>query len=94
MNIYLIPYLLGQKVERIEMWHGSSDAEPGYLEEIPFEFFFLWDESARQWAAKLYHSQPFMAVLSRYIEIHRQLLNMPPGPKRTRLVTEAFSLKK
>jgi len=94
MNIYLIPYLLGQKVERIEMWHGSSDAEPGYLEEIPFEYFFLWDESARQWAEKLYHSQPFASVLSRYIEIHRQLLNMVPGPKRTRLVAEAFSLKK
>jgi hypothetical protein len=93
MNIYLIPYLLGQKVERIEMWHGSSDAEPGYLEEIPFEFFSLWDESARQWAAKLCHSEQFMAVLSRYIEIHRQLLNMLPGPRRTRLVTEASSLK-
>jgi hypothetical protein len=94
MNIYLIPHLLGQKVERIEMWHGSSDAAPGYLEQIPHEFFFLWDEGAREWAAKLYHSQPFMVVLSRYIEIHRQLLNIPPGPKRTRLVTEAFSLKK
>jgi len=94
MNIYLIPYLLGQKIERLEMWHGSSDAEPGYLEQIPFEFFLLWNESERQWAAKLYHSQPFMAVLSRYIEIHRQLLNMPPGPKRTQLVTEASSLKR
>ena len=94
MNLYLIPYLLGQKVERIEMWHGSSDAEPAYLEDIPFEFFSLWDDGARQWAAKLYRSEPFMAVLSRYIEIHRQLLNMLSGPKRTRLVTEAFSLKK
>jgi hypothetical protein len=64
MNIYLIPYLLGQKIERLEMWHGSGDAEPGYLEQIPFEFFLLWNESERQWAARLYHSQPFMAVLS------------------------------
>lgn len=93
MNIYLIPYLLGQEIERIEMWHGSSDEEPWYLQEIPFEFFSLWDEHARQWAEKLYHSQPFRAVLSRYIEIHRELLNLAPGPKRTRLVTEASTLK-
>jgi putative transposase len=52
------------------------------------------DFFASVWAAKLYHSQPFMAVLSRYIEIHRQLLNMPPGPKRTQLITEASSLKR
>lgn len=39
-----LAYLLGQKAARIEMWHGSSDAEPGYLEQIPFEYFSLWDE--------------------------------------------------
>ena len=94
MNLYLIPHLLGQKVARIEMWHGSSDEEPVYLEEIPFEFFSLWDEKARQWAAQLYHSEPIRAVLSRYIEIHRELLSIRPGPPRTRLVSEAFSLKK
>ena len=93
MNLYLIPRLLGQKEETIDMWHGSSDEEPGYLEEIPSEFFSLWDENALQWAAELYGSQGFKTVASRYIEIHRELLNLPPGPKRTRLVREAFSLK-
>jgi hypothetical protein len=94
INLYLIPHLLGQKAARIEMWHGSSDAELGYLEEIPFEYFSLWDEKERQWAAKLYHSEPMRAVISRYIDIHRELLGTIPGPQRTRLVSEAFSLKK
>ena len=93
MNLYLIPRLLGQKEETIDMWHGSSDEEPGYLEEIPSEFFSLWDENALQWAAELCDSQEFKTVASRYIGIHRELLNLPPGPKRTRLVREAFSLK-
>ena len=39
-------------------------------------------------------SQRIRAVLSRYIEIHRKLLSLPPGPERTRLVSEASSLKK
>ena len=94
MNLYLVPRLLRQKIARIEMWHGSSDSEPGYLEEIPLEFFSLWDEKARQCVGKLYHSEPIRAVLSRYIEIHRKLLSTPPGPERTRLVSEASSLKK
>jgi tetratricopeptide (TPR) repeat protein len=94
MNLYLIPHLLGQKAVRIEMWHGSSDAEPGYLEEIPFEFSSLWDEDAQQWAAELYHSPPIRLVLSQFIEIHQELLHLPTGPRRTRLVTEAFSLRK
>ncbi len=94
VNLYLIPHRLGQKAVRIERWHGSSDAEPGYLEEIPFEFFSWWDEEARQWAAELYHSPPMRLVLSQYIEIHRELVHLPPGPRRTRLVTEASSLRK
>jgi hypothetical protein len=46
-------------------------------EEIPFEFFSLWDEDARQWAAELYHSAPIKLVLSQFIEIHRELLHLP-----------------
>jgi hypothetical protein len=91
MNLYLVPHLLGQETARIEIWHSSSDAEPGYLAEIPLEFFSLWDEKERQWAGKLYHSEPIRAVLSRYVEIYRELQSMPPGPERTRLVIEASS---
>ncbi len=93
MNLYLIPQLLGRTVEPMDIWHGSSDEEPWYLEEIPSEFFSLWDENALQWAVELYDSQEFRAVASRYIEIHRELLDLLPGPKRTRLVREAFALK-
>lgn len=64
-----------------------------YLDEIPPDFFSLWDEDALKWAAGLYDSEEFRGVASRYIEIHRELLDLPPGPIRTRLVREAFALK-
>jgi hypothetical protein len=92
LNLYLIPQLLGRKMERIDMWHGSSDAEPRHVQEIPPEFFSLWDDAELQWAKRLYDSQAFKSVAARYTEIHRELLHTPPGPRRTQLVREAFSL--
>lgn len=34
-NIYLIPYLLGEKIERGAMWHSSNWEEPTYMVDIP-----------------------------------------------------------
>jgi len=49
---------------------------------------------SRQWAWDLYHSPEFQEVEGRYIEIHRELLCLPPGPKRSRLVDEAMELER
>lgn len=91
-NLYLIPHLLGQDIEKINMWHGSNYEEIEYLEWIPLEYFSLWDEEVKKWASDLYHSKKFQAPAARYIEIHRQLLNLTPGEERTCLVMEARAL--
>jgi hypothetical protein len=92
MNLYVIPLLLGERIERIDMWHGSNWDEPTYLQYIPPEYFALWNGKARKWAADLYRSEEFQALAARYIEIHKLLLTTPPGPERSRLVDEALAL--
>ena len=42
---YLIPDLLGETQEEIEMWQGCSRSEIQYLEYVPDEFLNLWDQS-------------------------------------------------
>ena len=33
-NLYLLPRLLGSPIAELDIWHGSSDAEPSYVEHI------------------------------------------------------------
>lgn len=93
MNLYLLPQLLGLKQERLNIWHGTNWAEDSYLEYAPPELFALWDEAALRWARERYESPEFTQVRKRYIEIHEQLQNERPGPKRQQLVREAFALE-
>jgi len=92
-NLYMIPHLLGQEQEELDIWHGSNWKEKGYLEEVPREFFELWDEAALQWAQETYQSSKLSQVRQRYIAIYEQLKEEPVGPQRTRLVREAAKLR-
>jgi len=93
-NLYLVPHLLGSLIAVLDIWHGSSDAEPGYIECIPEAYFLLWTEAEREWAAGLYRSPGFQSVRARYIEISRALDTTPPGPERSRLVEEMSELER
>ena len=93
LNLYLIPRLLGLDREKLEIRHGSNRKEPEYLDQVPAEYFSLWDPDELQWASALYHSAAFQKVEARYIEIHRELLHLRPGPRRSQLVDEACRLQ-
>lgn len=92
-NLYLTPHLLGFEQEKLDIWHCISFAEKEYLQYAPPEIFKLWDKEALQWAHKTYHSPEFCQIRARYIEIHKQLKSEPVGPKRSKLVQEAFKLQ-
>ena len=93
-NLHLVPHLLGLPIAEVSIWHGSSDAEPGYIEFIPEAYFQLWTEAERKWASRLYHTPGFTSVRARYIEISRALDTTPPGPVRNRLVEEMSELER
>jgi hypothetical protein len=93
LNLYVLPHLLGEEQAELDIWHGSNLAQKDYLAYIPPEIFELWDEAALQWAGETYHSPQLSQVRARYIEIYRQLKNERPGPRRTKLVQEAFELQ-
>lgn len=92
-NLYIIPRLLGQDQEKLDIWHRSNLTEKAYLEHIPPELFELWDEAALKWARETYDSPEMIRKRKRYIEIYRQLKNESPGSKRSRLVQEASRMR-
>ena len=93
LNLYLIPRLLGIEMAHLDIWYGSNWQEPDYVESIPPEYFSLWDKDALHWASDLCRNEEFKRVEARYIEIHRELLNLSSGPRRSLLVDEASRLQ-
>lgn len=92
-NHDLIPQLLGRPISELDIWHGSSDAEPGFLEYIPQPYLDLWHDDEKEWVASLFESSEFRDVRERVIEIERQLDGLRPGPERSALVKELFRLR-
>jgi hypothetical protein len=92
-NLYLIPRLLGLDQAVIDMWHPSNRSEKSYINSLPGELFAVWEPSALQWVYSLYHREPMRRVRDRYIAIYTALKEEPPGPKRSRLVEEAYALQ-
>ncbi len=93
LNLYQIPYILGEHQDEYDIWLATDLDTKGYLAEIPDEYLELWDEKALYWAEELYYSDRFVHIRSRYIEIYHQLKTEPVGEKRSRLVNEAFRLR-
>ncbi len=93
-NLYLVPHLLGAPISELDIWHGSSDAEPSFVEHIHEPYLALWTEEERDWASRLYRSPGFQAARKRYIEISKLLDSTRPGPERSRLVKEMHELER
>ena len=93
-NLYLVPHLLGSPIAELDIWHGSSDAEPSYVEHIQEPYLRLWNNDERDWAEGLYQDPGFNSARERFIEISRALVTTRPGPDRMRLVEEMEKLER
>ena len=91
-NLYLVPHLLGLPISELDIWHGSSQAQPDYVECVPEAYLLLRTGAEWEWAVHLYESPGFTSVRSRYIEISAALDRTLPGPARSRLVDEMYEL--
>jgi hypothetical protein len=92
-NLYLLPRLLSMDQDHIDLWYPSNLAEQRYCDDVPDALLALWEPPSLQWVNALYSSEPWRRVRCRYIEIYTQLKDEPPGPKRSRLIEEAFQLQ-
>ncbi len=94
LNLNVLPNLLGKPAQdHSDLWLGSNDEWPEYVELIPTEYFQLWSKSEREWARSISSSPGFVAIIDRWIEIHAELKDLPRGKRRTHLVNEAWSLR-
>lgn len=68
-NLYLIPYLLGEKMGPYQFKHFTNFAEIGYLEYLPEEVFEHITDDEKEWTKDVYYSEDVKAIRDRHIEI-------------------------
>ena len=93
-NLYLVPYLLGQNLQPLDIWHGSNLEWIEYAHDIPQELIDLWDDQALSWAQEVSEHPEVVEKVMRYIEIQRELNTERPGARRSTLVDESYALRK
>lgn len=92
-NLYLVPFILGQNPQPLDVWHGSNFEWIEYAVAVPQELQSLWDDVAIQWAREVSEHPAVVERVARYVAIHRELKSEPRGPRRSALVHESFALK-
>jgi len=92
-NLFLIPHLLGRKLEDPGIWLSFNLQWQDYAEAIPRELLRLWTDEDKKWAISLYDSPEFVSLRTRYIEINRKINELRPGPERSALIKDSLRLR-
>ena len=87
-NLYLIPHLIGEDIDPLDIWHLSNYAEKEYLEDIPGEYWRLWSEEDINWAREYWHRDATKEAVNEYIDSRHQLLSAPGGSRKRMAVLD------
>lgn len=71
-NLYMIPFLVGEPIDVLDIQHSSNWEENDYLSKIE-EFLDEPSQEERQWFKKEFHSLPFTRLREEYIKVQHAL---------------------
>jgi len=86
-NIYLLPLLFNEPMEKQEIWHGSNREQLEYLFEVE-EFLGEPTVEERKWMKKEFHSKRFEELRTGYIETYKALLHERDVEKRGKILDD------
>lgn len=91
-NLYIIPQIIGKKVDEYDIWHSSNYQYVDYFEYIPEEIAKRISPSEVAWMLSLYDSFEFRRIRKRYIEIYHEIQGLKDIEARKKLLNESYSL--
>lgn len=71
-NLYMLPFLFGEPLGLLDIWHSSNRDQSDYLWEVE-EYLNEPTEKERQWIKQEYNSAPFASLRNEYINTYRAL---------------------
>ncbi len=86
-NIYLLPHILGEPIEKQHIWHSSNCADPDYIWDVE-EFFEFLTEEETMWIKQSFFNERFSYLRNIYIKTHAELLHEKDFVKRGVIINE------
>jgi len=86
-NIYMLPLLYGEPINKLKIWHGSNQEHPEYLDEIE-EYLAAPTVEEREWMRAEFQGERFTQLREGYIDTFRQLLDERTIEKRSAILTK------
>lgn len=71
-NLYMLPFIIHEPIEALDIWHSSNSDYPDYLFEVE-EFLDEPKAEEREWIKREYNSHSFFTLREEYINTYRQL---------------------
>ena len=87
-NLYMIPHLIHQDIDVLDIWHYSNYAEKEYLEYVPDEYWNLWEPNELAWATEFWQKSSTRKIIEEYIDLSHQLLSAPGQSSERRVVLD------
>ncbi len=91
-NLYIIPQLLDQHIEKYDIWQFSSDGDMDYFDYIPDEVLNEVTVQDMNWIKECHDSFMFQRIRQRYIKIYGQLKDVKDAAARKKLLDESYTL--
>lgn len=91
-NLYIIPQLLDQPIEKYDIWQFSSDGDMDYFDYIPDEVLSEVTVEDMNWIKECHDSFMFQRIRQRYIKIYGQLKDVKDAAARKKLLNESYTL--
>lgn len=88
-NVYMLPLLFGEPMERLAIWHPSNRERPEYLADVA-EYLEGPTPEERAWMKAEFHSDRFRRLRDGYIDTYRALLGEREIERRRRILNEWY----
>lgn len=86
-NLYILPFILGEPIHLLDIWHSSNLEYPDYAHENEVYLREPTPEE-REWIGREYNSQDFAALRAAYIHTYHQLKDERNIEKRREILDE------
>jgi hypothetical protein len=92
-NVYMIPAILGQEMEELDLRFHTNYEDRNYLSWFPERILDSITDEDKAWVREVYESVKFRGILDRYLELEEKLELLPRGEERSKLVIEVWKLR-
>lgn len=88
-NIYLLPFLFNEPIDKLNIWHASNLEYPEYLQAVE-EYLAEPTSEERAWIKKEFYSERFSRLYEHYVDTYQKLLDEKDIEKRRKILDEWY----